>query len=578
MHRQVFPPADLGSVGQAESKRFLKAQFASGRRYVFSAALAGLGVTLCVILQAFAFATVIDSVAIEGGGIGDVSRWFVVFGVAVVLKALLVYLLERFGSEGALKIQRHIRHEILDRLFSRDDAAFHSQTAQTAGALIEQVDKLEPYYARYYPQLLLTVLSPLAMLIAIFPTNWVVGLMLLLAAPTIPFYMALIGMGAEAVSRRQFEALRHLSGYFLDRLQGLQTLKRLGYAEHELKNIAAASNELQRRTMSVLRVAFLSSAVLEFYSTFAVAIVATYIGFCLLGYLHFGVGSEGMSLQVGFFLLLLAPAYFQPMRDFAATYHDRADAIAAAQDLVPLTAPQATPLGRVTARPVLRSVESIEFREATVRFGGRKHPALQDVNLTVRTGQKIAITGPSGAGKSTLLGVVAGQVPVDRGEVLVNGFSINDLAPDSLREHTSWVGQRPYLFPDTIAENVALGQPEKSRQATEEASHQARITDFAARLPAGLDTVIGERGAGLSGGEAQRVALARAFLKDAPLVLFDEPTAHLDAATEAELIETIAALLVGKTVLIATHSPALIDLCDGIVRLEGGVLKELHHA
>ena len=569
------------SENNAAGKAFLKAQFVSGRRYVFFSALAGVGSTLGTILEAYALASVIYLSVVQRVPLADLTAWFAIFALAAALKAVCSYLSARLCTEGALKIQRRLREKILDKLFLDDSAAFDPKTASSATALIEEVDRLESYYARYYPQLLLTVLSPLLMLGVIFPINAVVGFMLLLAAPIIPFYMALIGMGAEAKSRQQLAAVRHLSGYFLDRLQGLQTLKRLGYAGQETKNVAEASEDLGRRTMGVLRIAFLSSAVLEFFSTFAIAIVATYVGLVLLGYLSFGAGPSGMTLRVGFFLLLLAPAYFKPLRDFAATYHDRADALAAASSLAAAVTPPETSLphtGRTTIRPPLSSIEAIELRGAEVRFGGRKQPALDRVSLEVSAGGRMAIVGPSGAGKSTLLGVIAGQVPLSRGELFVNGHDVRSFDPASLRALTSWIGQRPYLFPGTIAENIALGQPERSRQEIEAAAVKARVTGFATRLPAGLDTVLGERGAGLSGGEAQRVALARAFLKDAPLLLLDEPTAHLDAETEAGIIRTIDELSEGKTVLIATHSLALIELCERKLYLDGGVLKEPRYA
>lgn len=570
----AVPDTGTEAANKKAAVRFLEERLeGDGRRYVYAAALAGLFGTLCTVLQAVALAGGIHLVVIEGVGVTGVSGWLAVFGAAVVLKALCAYLFERLGSEGALAVARGLRREVLGRLFA-GDATGRPPAAPTAAALIEQVDRLEGYYARYQPLMLLAVLSPVAMLVFVFPTNWPVGLVLLFSAPMIPLYMALVGMGAEAESRKQFDSLRRLSGYFLDRLQGLQTLKRLGYAGREPDNIRAASDELQGRTMRVLRVAFLSSTVLEFFSTFAVAIAATYVGLCLLGWVGIGVGPGGMTLREGLFVLLLAPAFFQPLRSFAAAYHDRADAIAAAGDLAPLVARSETACSDDATVP-LRSVERVELRGAAVRYAGRKSAALEGVDLRMPAGRSLAVVGPSGSGKSTLLGLVSGQVPATAGEVLVNGRLLGEYGPGALRKFTSWVGQSPYLFPGTIAENIALGQPEKSRGEVEAAARRASVLDFAARLPEGLDTALGERGFGLSGGEAQRVALARAFLKDAPLVLLDEPTAHLDASTEAALVGTIAELCEGKTALIATHSVALPGLCERVVRLDGGVLAEV---
>ncbi|MGF1472705.1 MAG: thiol reductant ABC exporter subunit CydD [Rubrobacteraceae bacterium] len=568
--------ARLTTEDRKEATRFLKENLADGRRYVYTAVLAGIGGVLCTVAQAFAFATAVHRMVVEGAAFGEVSGWLWVFGAAVALKAVFSYGVERLGSGGALAVQRGLRRRILGRMFS-EDATGRPPAAPTATALIEQVDKLEGYYARYLPLMYLAVLAPLVMLLFVFPVSWVAGLILLFSAPLIPVHMALVGMGAEDASRRQFEALRHLSGYFLDRLQGLQTLKRMGYADREPANIAAASDELQSRTMRVLRVAFLSSTVLEFFATFSIAIAATYIGLGLLGWLGFGFGTDGITLQAGLFLLLLAPVYFQPLRSFAAAYHDRADALAAAQDLIPLVGASELETASGGAVPMpgsaIPGIGAIQLRGATVRYAGRRLAALESVDLDISAGSRISVTGPSGSGKSTLLAVVSGQVPVTGGTVLVNGRPLEEYEPGALRALTSWVGQRPYLFPDTIAENIALGQPEKTWAEVEEAARRARVTEFAAGLPDGLDTVIGERGTGLSGGEAQRVALARACLKDASLVLLDEPTAHLDAGTAGGIIETIAELSEGKTVLISTHNPDLAALCETTLRLEDGALK-----
>jgi len=567
--------ARLTTEDRKRATRFLKDSLADGRRYVYAAVLAGIGGVLCTVAQAFAFATAVHRMVVEGAAFGGVSGWLWVFGVAVVLKAVFSYGVERLGSGGALAVQRGLRRRILGRLFA-GDATGRPPAASTATAVIEQVDKLEGYYARYLPLMYLAVLAPLVMLVFVFPVSWVVGLILLFSAPLIPVHMALVGMGAEDASRQQFDSLRRLSGYFLDRLQGLQTLKRMGYADREPENIAAASDELQGRTMRVLRVAFLSSTVLEFFATFSIAIAATYIGLGLLGWLGFGFGADGITLQAGLFLLLLAPAYFQPLRSFAAAYHDRADALAAAGDLIPLIEETESETESGGGVP-LTGLGYIQLQGATVRYAGRRLPALDGVDLGIAPGDRIAVTGPSGSGKSTLLAVVSGQVPVTGGAVLVNGRPLEEYEPGALRALTSWVGQRPYLFPDTIAENIALGQPEKSREQVEEAARRARVTGFAAGLPDGLDAVIGERGSGLSGGEAQRVALARAFLKDAPLVLLDEPTAHLDRGMAAGIIQTIAELTTGKTALISTHDPDLAALCETTMRLEDGALKEEIH-
>lgn len=559
-----------------ESKRVLQSLLPYGRSSLLVSTGAGVVATLGLILQSFAFARSIQLCGIERADLAHIVPWLFVFAWGMGIRGCCSYLAGRFSAEGALRIQHSVRRTILDTLFSSHASMVEQgehQTAETAHTLLEQVDTLEPYYARYMPALWLAVLSPLLFLLVIFPTNWLVGLMLLLATPAIPFYMSLIGMGAETKSRQHMQTTRLLSATFLDYLQGIQTVKALGAVERASSSIAEASHELSRRSMGVQRIALLSSAVLEFFSTFAIAIVATYIGLSLLKYLQLGPILPDMTLQTGLFLLLLAPAYFQPLRTFAAAYHDRADALAATEHLLPFLASSSNSeeiQHQRSAEQVINTVQQLELREVMLHYTRRTAPTLSDVNLVVHAGERVAIVGPSGAGKTSLLALMTGRVVPTQGEMRVNG----EHSSKAMVVESSWISQRPYLFPGTLAENIALGQPDRSREEIEEAARKAQVIDFASRLPAGLDTPLGERGQGLSGGEAQRVALARAFLKDASLLVLDEPTAHLDAETEAKLIDVLATLMQGKTVLLATHRPALLPLCNRVLRLDEGMLVE----
>lgn len=561
---------DTKDTRQKAERAFLNRQMAYGRVALAVSVAFGVIAAVFTIVAAYATASALAGVIVDGRTLAGVSGWFWVLGTAVLLRSVFGFLQERFAANSSLAIRRGVRNAIIARLTSSRRGT-PPEAGATTTAFIDQVDKLDGYYSRFVPLTALAGLVPLLMLVVIFPVNWVVGVILALSAPLIPLYMALVGLGAEDASRRQMDSMRRLSGYFLDRLQGLPTLRRLGYATREPKNIRASSEELRERTMKVLRIAFLSSTVLEFFATFSIAIAATYVGLSLLGWISFGSGATGLTLRDGLFLLLLAPAYFQPLRDFAAAYHDRADALAAADDLIPLVdgtdADEDTP----ERKPALENAPRIELRAATVRYEGRTTPALDGANLTVCPGSSVALVGPSGGGKSTLLGLVAGQTTPTSGEVLVDGTSATNIPTGT----TAWVGQRPYLFPATIRENIAFGQTEKSAAEIESAAAKARVTDFADRLPNGLDTVLGERGAGLSGGEAQRVALARAFLKDAPIVLLDEPTANLDAATEEEIVSTIRTLIAGRTALIATHRESLVALCDSSIRIDEGRVTEM---
>jgi ATP-binding cassette subfamily C protein CydD len=546
----------------SEVQHLLRAEAARAKRPLVLAVVAGLGATAATIVQAYAFATAIDLGGLQRVPVSQLAPWLVVLGAAVVLKTGCSSAFEWAGATGARAVQSHLRGRLLAGLFVPSrvaDASFAPRAAQSAQIVIEQVDRIGPYVARYVPRMWLAPLAPAAILAVIFPLNWVAGVILLCATPVIPVYMALVGMDAEARSRRQLATVRFLSAYFLDRLKGLSTLKCLGAAEREVTRIGTASEALGQRSMDVLNVALLSSAVLEFFSTFAIAIVAMYIGFALIGYVNLGLAPEGLSLQVALLILLLAPAYFQPLRAFAASYHDQADAFAAAEHLLPLLQLETTPADA----PAEVQFAGVSLQDVGVEFAGRAQPSLRQVTLKVHPGEMVAVTGPSGAGKSTLLAVLGGLLQPSRG-------LISDAT--SLLAASSWLGQRPYLFPGTVADNIRLARADATPAMVHDAAEKAGVLEFANALPHGLDSSAGVRGRRLSGGQGQRVAVARALLKDAPLLLLDEPTAYLDPVTESELIQAIAALGEGKTIVIATHSPSVIASCKRVVRLEDGAL------
>ncbi|HKF38095.1 MAG TPA: ABC transporter transmembrane domain-containing protein, partial [Ktedonobacteraceae bacterium] len=483
---------EAASSDQSASKRFLKAHLADGRRFIIATTGASCGTTLAIILQAWAVARSIQLAVIERAGLSPVVPWLLVFAAGSILRCASAYFAQRWPGEGALLIQQRLRRSVLDAAFGSHAngmltfslAPADTQAAETAHTLLEQVDKLEPYYTRYLPRLVGTVLCPLLLLAVIFPTGWVSGVILLLTTPVIPFYMMLIGKGAESVSRRQMAITRSLSATLLDYLQGMQTIKALGATARAEQTIAGASQELSERTLAVQRIAFLSSGVLEFFSTFAIAILALYSGLSLLNYIHLGTGPIGMSLQTGLFVLLLAPSYFQPLRAFAAAYHDRVDALAAAAHIIavlqaapPETAQSSESLqfdqryagtgegGEVrpehcSCPPQRRAcsdgLQYIELCHVTLHYPGRTSPALSDITLRIDRGERVALFGPSGAGKSSLLSILAGFTGISEGAVYLNGRPRAESGPT----HVTWIGQRPYLFPGTLAGNIALGRPQ----------------------------------------------------------------------------------------------------------------------
>jgi ATP-binding cassette subfamily C protein CydD len=576
----LAPPRE---IDRRATERFLRAAIV--RRPLATAIVASLGVALCLVVLVAVLAVALERVVVDRAPLASIVPLLLGGAGAVFVRALLVDLAERQAAEAAAMSLASIRADVLARLFSDGNPFAASRPASAgASALLDGVDQLEPYYARYIPLVGRAVLVSVAYLAIVFPVNWVVGTLLLVATPFIPLNLVAVGLGAEAISRGQVEERHRLARVVLDRLQGLATLRRLGAAERELAAVAAATDTLRRKTVAVLRVAVLSSAVLEFFGTAMVAVAALYVGLALLGYVHLGVGAQGLSLESGLFLLLVAPAYVQPLRAAAAAYHDRADALAAAQDLLPAVATAdiaSGPADWTSARGACDDVEgppTIELRGVTVAYPGRPRAALHAIGLTLPAGRIVGVAGPSGAGKSTLLGVIAGHVTPTLGTLLVDGRPLHVAAPGAWSARLAWMGQRPYLFPGSLADNIALGQPKASQRAIAAAAEQAGLGPLMAQRAGGLNTTVGERGAGLSGGEVRRVALARAFLKDAPLLLLDEPTASLDARTEEEVLAAIATLARGRTVVIASHSPRVLSLCDTVVLLDEGALLDVAHA
>jgi ATP-binding cassette, subfamily C, bacterial CydD len=504
------------SSADAATKRRLSEVLSPGRgRLAASGALTALSVA-ATATGFFAVAAIAQHVLDRDASWTHVSPWLLVLAAAAAVRAATSYLAARLAIDGALAVEQQLRTRLLDRLLA--GAAPSLSSAAKTTAVIDEVERVGAYAERYQPARLSAALVPLVLLAAVFPLSWPVGVLLVLCAPLPPLNLSIVGMGTAAVARRHGEELRHLSGYFLDRLRGLATLRALGAERGELRRVGAASERLAQSSMAVLRVAFLSAAVLEAIVTVAVAVVAIFIGLTLLGYMDVPGLPSQMSLRTGLFLLMVTPLYFQPVRTLAGAYHERADALAAIEALQPLLDAEPARPERDTGRGLTDS-PAIQVASLTVSFTGRDLPALDDVSLTVAPGELIGVTGASGAGKSTLLRTLAGDLEPSAGSVLVDG------EPPTSVERTAitWLGQRPYLFPGSVADNIALGRPDASRLEVLRAAHVAGLRDVLARLPEGLETPVGESGWGLSGGEAHRVALARTFLKRSALLLTSRP-------------------------------------------------------
>ncbi|MEQ8433780.1 MAG: thiol reductant ABC exporter subunit CydD [Oceanicaulis sp.] len=466
----------------------------------------------------------------------------------------------RLGFEAGALVRGHVRRTAAERLARRGPAlSERSDSGETASALIDAVEKLDGYFARYRPLMPVVLAAPLIMLAAAYSQSWVVGTIFLVSAPALIFFTALVGAGAAAASRNQLATLRRLAGRFNDRLQALETLNAFNAAGRERDGLADASEDFRKGTMKVLALAFLSSAVLEFFSALAVAGTAIYVGFSLLGALPFDPG-ETLDIRTGLFLLILAPEYYVPLRRMSAAYHDQADAEAGAEALAPFFDGEAR--DSAAAKP-LSAAPRVRFMDAgAVYADGRR--GLEGLDFTAEAGQITALWGASGAGKSTALKLLMGYAPLTDGKIEIDGESLT--AP--LIGQAAWIAQRSRTFHGSLKDNITLFDDTIPAETIQAAAEAAGVMDFAASLPDGLDTALGERGHGVSGGQAQRVALARALAVDMKLLLLDEPTAHLDGEAEGRFLDALKHAARGRTVIIATHSPAVRRICDVVVEME----------
>ncbi|WP_326539348.1 thiol reductant ABC exporter subunit CydD [Pseudorhodoferax sp.] len=425
-----------------------------------------------------------------------------------------------------------------------------------ASALAEQVDAVLPQLLRYAPARLRVACVPLAIVVAVAPLSWVAALVLVAAAPLIPLFMALVGWRAKAASEAQLAGLGDMHGFLLDRLRGLATLRALAAVEPTALRLRASAEQLRQRTMAVLRVAFLSSAVLELFSALGVAMVAVYVGFHLLGQLPFGAWGTRLSLGEGLFILLLAPAFFEPLRELSAAWHDRAAGAAALESVERLCAPGTPLLGAAqVAVPAASGAVTLQVEQLCFTHAGADRPVFEGLSFALAAGEQLAVVGTSGAGKSTLLALLAGLAPVQGGRIAVDGVPLAEATAAALRARMAWVAQAPHVFAGSVWHNVALGRADVPAPVADQALRQAAL---GGPDHPGMARAMGEGGAGLSGGELVRLALARASVHtQAGLVLADEPTAHLDRATADAVIDALLQLADGRTLVVATHDPVL---------------------
>lgn len=526
-----------------------------------------------LVLQAWTLADVLGR-AIEGGVAATLLLPSVGLILALlILRAGLGALGEQAGILAAEAIKRRVRHILFSNLLARSPRdADAAPSGIAASVIVDQTEALDAYFSRYLPAALQAALLPLVFGAIILPLDWVAGVLFLVTAPLIPIFMALVGWGAQVATDRQARALSHLSGRFSDRLKGLLTLKLFGREAAETAGIVEASEALRKRTLKVLRIAFLSSAVLEFFAALGVAGIALYVGLTFIDYLQ--LRGSPLTLHVGMFLLLMAPEVYNPLRLLASHYHDRATAKAGLLEIerqLGALPDEAAVLHDVAPRP--GPAIAVTLDNLTLRTPDRMRAVLERTSLAIAAGQHVALLGASGSGKTTLLETLAGLRQPESGMTL-DGVPLSQWPENELRARVFILTQKPRILHASIADNIALARPDASRRDIERAAECAAISGFANALPDGLDTLIGEDGLGLSGGQAQRVALARMFLRDPGLILLDEPTAHLDAALEDEIIDHVLDYAAGRTLIVATHSQKLAGRMQKAWRIAGHGLLE----
>jgi ATP-binding cassette subfamily C protein CydD len=538
----------------------------AARGYLAVVVVLGLTVTALVLAQAGLLARALAGAA---PGIGTAALWPVLVSLLAVMLARAV---ASFGGETAAlhasaAVKSQLRRGLAAQVLRLGPAWLGGQRpGEITTVATRGLDALDPYFARYLPQLALACLVPVAVVVRVALADWISALIIVVTLPLIPVFTVLVGLPARARARRQWLLLARLGGHFLDVVEGLTTLKVYGRARRQAEVVGRVTDEHRAATMSVLRVAFLSSLVLELAAALATALVAVEVGLRLLGG-HIGY-------EPALLVLLLTPEAFLPVRAMATHFHASMEGMAAAGrvcDLLEVTPPQVPAAARpgASAEVDLRQ-DTIMLNAVCLAYPGRDRPALDGVSLTIAPGERIAVAGASGAGKSSLLALLLRFAEPSSGRIEAGGVPLGSIATDAWRRQIAWVPQRPALMSGTVAANIALGQPHASRDAIAAAARLAGADAFIGALPRGYDTPLGEQGLRLSAGERQRIALARAFLRDAPLLLLDEPSAHLDPVTAGQILGTVEGLMAGRTAILVSHGVCWHGGADRTLTLDGG--------
>lgn len=563
----------------SETSQFLKDEKKHSGKLISLAVTIGTVNGLLLIFQAWMLANVVNNVVINQQRLEDVLPWLLAMLAVLFIRSILAYLSEQIAFNAAARVKQSLRERLYRKLERLGPAYLTSErSGELATVLADGIEAFEAYYAKYLPAMSLAALIPLSILVFVFPIDWQSALVMLITAPLIPFFMILIGKGAERLNQKQWQQLQRMGGYFFDVIQGLTTLKLFNASQREARVVEKVSNDYRMATMKVLRVAFLSALALEFFATVSIAVVAVLIGFRLL----FGE----MDFLIGFFILLLAPEFYLPLRSLGTHYHSRMEAIGAAEKVHEILNEPDYLNSSNDIAVAANQVHTAPFADIHITFNNVSFsyeagfPVIKNLNLVIQPGEKVAVIGLTGSGKTTLQNLLLGFIKPESGNVEINTKALNEMDLAFWHRHISWVPQRPHIFHGTVAENITLGinrgmnLTNVSHQQIELAASQANALEFIEKLPNGFDTVIGESGRALSGGQMQRLVLARAFLRDSPLIILDEATASLDIKNEALIQAAIDRLAEGRTVLNIAHRLATVHNADKIIVLEHGEVSQ----
>lgn len=557
---------------QRELQKWLKSQQKVIKKYMHLNVLLGIFSSLFMIGQMWLLATMLQKMIVEKRSPNIfISEIVLLFG-CFAGRALLIFLRERVGFKAGQTLRLHLRKQILAKMEAVGPMSLQQKPAGSwATLMLEQVENLHNFYARYLPQQFLSLIIPLVILCFVFPINWAAGVILFATMPLLPLFMILAGMKAVEANQRNIGILSRISGQFLDKLKGLETIRLFGQAEKQTEQIYQSTEDFRTSTMDVLKMAFLSSAVLEFFTSVSIAVMAVYFGFIFLGELDFGYYGTGVSLFIGFFCLMLAPEFYQPMRELGVFYHDKAAAIGAADSIETFLKEEV----KTQSNNVQKSIENrplvIEAQECVI-LSPQGKALTQPLNFKINPHQHIALVGQSGAGKSSLMNMLLGFLPYE-GSVKINGAELSELNLTEWRSKLAWVGQNPQLMRGSLKENILLGNAAATEAEIARALRLSKADEFVSRL--GLEHQVQDSNIGISGGQAQRIAIARALLRPYELLLLDEPTASLDMDSEQQVLEALHHLSREQTTLMITHRVEDLTQCDEIwVMKQGQIIQK----